>query len=274
MSYRSWCFTLNNWTEDEYNFIYEWRDDVTLLVVGKEIGAQGCPHLQAVVTFKRTFRLAGLKELLPRAHWEPCRDREASIKYCKKDDDYFEIVNDLQGKRTDIERAVETLRSSGLNAVATEHSNTFVKFHGGFRALADQLESGRLAGQKPEVHWYWGSTGSGKTRRVIEKECDLWISGDDLKWFDGYQGQEAALLDDFRDDMCKLQFLLRLLDRYPLRVQVKGGHTQWKPLRIYITSSKPPEQMYQKTGENIQQLIRRIDKVEVFAVQPDFVFVE
>lgn len=109
-----------------------------------------------------------------------------------------------------------------------------------------------------------------KTAVDIAKEsgCSYWISNDpDLKWFDGYQGQTYAIIDDFRRQGIKFSWVLRLLDRYPLLVQVKGGYTRWIPKFIIITCPVPPREAYQymdKDGElqdwdGIEQLLRRID---------------
>ena len=40
---------------------------------------------------------------------------------------------------------------------------------------------------------------------------------------DGYSGQETVVLDDFKDYAMPLVELQRLLDWYPLWVEVKGG---------------------------------------------------
>lgn len=68
--------------------------------------------------------------------------------------------------------------------------------------------------------------------------------------------------DDFRADTCELHVLLQILDRYPIDVPIKGGFTAWRPKRIYITSAFHPREVYKHVPEeNIQQLLRRIDKV-------------
>jgi len=56
------------------------------------------------------------------------------------------------------------------------------------------------------------------------------------------------------------------LDRYPMRVPVKGGFVNWVPENIYITSSNHPDSTYtdEKIQEDIQQLIRRIDIIQQF----------
>ena len=93
------------------------------------------------------------------------------------------------------------------------------------------------------------------------------IKSGSYRWFDGYDAHRFVIFDDFRDSQCEFSFLLRLLDRYPLRVEIKGGTRQWKPHTIVITSPMPPEETYQTMQQNdrydkIQQLIRRIDITE------------
>lgn len=68
---KTWIFTINNYTDDEVAFFRDRIDGVTRLVVSKEIGEAGTPHLQGYVTFKKAKRLSALKKIVPRAHWEP-----------------------------------------------------------------------------------------------------------------------------------------------------------------------------------------------------------
>ncbi len=100
----------------------------------------------------------------------------------------------------------------------------------------------------------------------IDSVGDTWWANGGLRWFDGYDGHECAILDDFRPEWCKLSFLLRILDRYPMAVEVKGGMRQWKPKTIYITCPKHPEECYLDAGEDIKQLIRRITTIKEFSV--------
>lgn len=259
MAVRAWVFTLNNWTEEEYAAIRAWT--VSKAVVGKETGEEGTPHLQGFVRFKRTYRLAALKKLLPRAHWEPAKTNDAE-NYCMKES-FEQWGESKQGHRTDIEEALSAFKEGGVKRVADEHPEAILRY--GSKWLMLQQLRAEPRKEPPEVFWIWGPTGTGKTAEVVEKEADLWISTVDLNWFDGYSGQEAALIDDFRGDMCKFRFLLRLLDRYPLKVPVKGGFTEWVPKRIYITSCKSPEECYSQDvfdkDEKVEQLLRRISSV-------------
>jgi len=47
------------------------------------------------------------------------------------------------------------------------------------------------------------------------------------QWWDGYEQQECVVFDDMRKDTFKFHELLRLFDRYPLRIQVKGGYREF-----------------------------------------------
>lgn len=78
------------------------------------------------------------------------------------------------------------------------------------------------------------------------------------QWFDGYEGQEAVLFDDYSGEM-PWTLLLRLLDRYPLRVPTKGGSVTWAAKRIYLTSNVPYQAWH--PGKLITALERRLHRV-------------
>lgn len=105
------------------------------------------------------------------------------------------------------------------------------------------------------------------TRGVNAERCDgvdnvWWHPGG--PWWPGYDGQDGAIIDDLRPEDWKLQALLRLLDRYPLRVPFKGGFRQFTSKFIWITCPRPPQECFLEAGEDIEQLLRRIDVVKEF----------
>lgn len=131
------------------------------------------------------------------------------------------------------------------------------------------------------VHWYWGETGTGKTRAAIDEakanyvqdeaqfRRGVWISHTSSEWFDGYCGQPAAILDDIRSASWNFGEMLRLLDRYPIDVPIKGGFRKWLPREIWITAPVTPRELYRnyQTGEpydGIEQLERRITDMREF----------
>lgn len=111
---------------------------------------------------------------------------------------------------------------------------------------------------------YWGRTGTGKTRAVVDNCNELWTypgSG----WFDGYNGEQCVLFDDFSGAEFKLPYLLKILDRYPMRVPIKGDFVPWVPHEIYITSNLDPLRWFPNAHEeHVNALFRRFTNVVEF----------
>lgn len=256
---KSWVFTLNNYTQHDCQML----DDLecSYIVYGKEVSpTTGTPHLQGFITFKRTYRLPQLKKIMPEAHWDIARSVDAQ-NYCLKDHNYKIRDNRVPSQRDDLQTVSSYIMSNHtIQETALQFPTTFIKFSSGIEKLYAHVKNNPRTKDTPPpmVVWLYGPTGIGKTRSVREEEPNLWISEDNLKWFTGYENQEAVLLDDFRPHFCSYSFLLRLLDRYSFDVQVKYGSRTWNPKRIYITSPTHPVEMYQNVSEDIQQLLRRI----------------
>lgn len=83
-------------------------------------------------------------------------------------------------------------------------------------------------------------------------------------WFDGYDGQSVLIIDDF-SGWIKYRFLLRLLDGYQVRLEVKGSHTWAAWTEVYITSNVPPEGWYERGAP--PELLRRLDEI-VYVAEP------
>lgn len=105
---KNWCFTLNNYTEEEVEHLSSLVDneECSYIIFGKEVGATGTPHLQGFIAFPKRVYLTDIKKRISNtAHFELARMVHESIEYCKKDGDVFEegVVPIGQGKRTDID---------------------------------------------------------------------------------------------------------------------------------------------------------------------------
>lgn len=111
MSHSSkWCFTLNNFTNDELSIINAFAegDSCKYLIYGKETGSNGTPHLQGYVHFTLPQRLSYLRnQISHRGHYEIARGSPLQASdYCKKDGDYTEhgTLPITQGKCSDIDK--------------------------------------------------------------------------------------------------------------------------------------------------------------------------
>lgn len=55
-------------------------------------------------------------------------------------------------------------------------------------------------------------------------------------WFDGYKPGQSIVIDEFRGGI-PYHFLLRLIDKFPMIVQIKGGCIHVNPPAVIITSN-------------------------------------
>lgn len=264
---KSWVFTVNNYTNDDEENLQKMgsSEDVSYLIYGREYGAQGTPHLQGSVTFRKAMRRAAVAKLIPRAYLAIAKNVHRAREYCRKEDpEPFEADNRRQGHRSELSEVVDTLREHGLHQVVRDHPETFIKFHGGITRLSTHLQRPRDPSKPPEVVWLYGSTGVGKSRYVHSLETELWVSMGTHRWWEGYQQQAAMLIDDMRCNYAPFNELLKILDRYPYRAECKGGSIHVNSDRIYITSQFPPHKVYNRENrqdEDIRQLYRRISRV-------------
>lgn len=260
------CFTLNNYDGTEIEKMKAWGQ-ISYCVVGHEVGAQGTPHLQGYMEFKQQVLLSTAKnKISSKFHIAERRGTPQQAKdYAIKDGNNVHEwgVMSQQGKRTDLMIACELITGgSRLKEVATQHPDTFVKFHKGLKALQTVLIEPR--NEVPEVIVYYGETGTGKSHTARLETEDPYVWGPEQeKWFDGYEGQKHVIFEEFRG---QLQFgqMLRLLDRYDCKVQYKGGMCEFAATKIIITSPVHPSQWYKCLGEEegkLDQLLRRITRV-------------
>lgn len=112
---RTWCFTWNNYTEDDVTNIDAWLDSTaTTYVVGKEVGENGTPHLQGCMKFPNGRSFNAIKKQWGKIHLEECKNWEASIRYCSK---VLKEGGDVLSKNIDL----STFQSAGTVAGRPEY---------------------------------------------------------------------------------------------------------------------------------------------------------
>lgn len=255
---RNCCFTINNYTREDIDKLCELESKLVYLIVGFEIGEQGTEHIQGYLELKSEMRFESLKKFMPRAHMEARKGKNTQASdYCKKEG-YFVTFGKLkiQGARKDLDRVRECSLEGGMREVTALYNAQQIKVAEKFLTYNEPARN-----FKPHVIWITGPTGSGKsmTARHIVGEEDVYTKSDVSKWFDGYDGHENVILDDFRGSWMAFSDFLTLIDRYERRVEFKGGSRQFLAKKIVITSIMRPENCYPGVGEDIQQLLRRID---------------
>ncbi|AAR83499.1 Rep-like protein [Canarypox virus] len=281
---RNFIFVLNNYEEEEYRKLTE--IDCVYMIIGKEIDNNGIPYLQGYIEFNNLKTLHGLKSINSRIYWEPrCVTQEQAINYCKKKGNYIEFgERKRQGRKKDINEDMDTDTDTCYKKGRKKIVNFNLKR--AYKILEDKGSMKEVIkikpsihvikaaekwvtwmdkerNEKPEVIWIFGESESGKTilaKQMSQGKKTYWKNKS--KWWNGYDKEEVCIIDDLRSrDMIFTQ-LLRLLDRYPYKVEFKGGSREFNSKIIIITSIKDPSRVYKNIEcETYQQIKRRIDRI-------------
>jgi len=143
-----------------------------------------------------------------------------------------------------------------MSQLSDEHVGSFLRYGRNIREY--RLVHAPVRQWVVDVRVLWGATGTGKTRTVYDSHeiADIYCHGGG-PWFDGYDQHSICLFDDFGGSCFPLPYLLKLLDRYPFRVPIKGGFVAWVPKIIYITSNMDPDTWYAGALPEHQRALRR-----------------
>lgn len=281
---REWVFTINNWTDVDTTNLY--KIEARYKCWAPEVGAKGTPHIQGYIVFRGAKTRSAVSKLIPRA-WVAARSPKSSPQnarnyivgpYSKNgkekpfNKDAVEVGTiPKQGERNDLKDFADAIKAGKRGRdISEDHLEVVAKYPRLEQRLINEDNFARACqqwrdGLAPEVHVYWGAPGTGKTRIAADKfgvENIFTLSfGDGCSgsiWWDGYQSQDIIVIDDYSGEF-NYRFLLRFLDRYPVRLQIKGGYTFRVATKIYITSNCRPEQWHRL--EPFEPLRRRITSI-------------
>lgn len=108
------------------------------------------------------------------------------------------------------------------------------------------------------IKYIFGKTGTGKSHMADSEAgtAAYWKDGGS-KWFHGYEGEENVVIDEYRSGFPYGVFL-QLLDKYPLKVEVKGGMPEFVAKKLWITSHFAPHELYGNIADK-SELYRRLE---------------
>jgi len=294
---RGWCFTDNKPEEGPLNFD---EDIIRFAVWQRERGGgTGHIHHQGYIYFHNATTAYGVKCMLrkPGVHIEIAKGSlQHNLNYCTKEDtrceeegsgpffigDYDQTDLDntrLAGKRGEGSKASSldewgerAKQRGGIEQIIDTRPGIFMRYYNGLNAIRNQSIKPRDWNVPPHVEVRYGPSGSGKTHSVYAQYGDSEIySKDETRWWNGYDGHKVILLDDFAGDSREIPptQLLKILDRYPIRVQTKGGYLQLSQSVLIITSSIHYHEWYQGSGDWIRQIQAFERRVTVWRTFPE-----
>lgn len=260
-------------------------EEIEYAVITQELHEDGNEHYHAVVIYKKKLNsrmnLFSIEENVcnVKTIGRTKRDLKDSIAYVKKDGNWKEYgtrpdVAALMDKKEKIEyireHTFQECAESGLFSISELSKVDWLK---------SRLKNPR-ENRERIVYWFYGPTGSGKTRKAWEIAKEHYtddeicvMTGNNREFKNGYHGNRCVIFDDFRNGDVRFNELLALCDRYPVNVNIKGSHCAWRADMIIFTCPFRPEEVFVRKNqwngevserEDLQQLLRRITEIREF----------
>ncbi len=263
--YRNFTITVNNPTEEDVTLL----DTVPCkyIVYGNEVGESGTPHKQGTIIFKSPKTLsAAIKSLPRRAHVEVCKDLFKSIEYCKKDGDIIErgVAPKTQGEKGAMEQdrwrnIIECAEEDRFEDIDPKDRVKHYRAIEYFRS--EGAKRRKLADTECQHLWYYGTTGTGKSRKAREENPAAYLKMCN-KWWDGYADEDCVIIEDFDKKHDVLAHHMKIWgDRYPFLAEIKGGARKIRPQQIIVTSNYHPKDIWMQSAD-LEPILRRFKTIE------------
>lgn len=221
----------------------------------------GYEHWQVAVAFTRTHRLAGVKRVFTRdTHAELSRSA-AVDDYVHKDDTAVANTRFQLGSRPTKRNSAKDWdaiwKSASSGDLGTIPADIRVRHYRSLRTIGGDYS--RCLPIERTCFVFWGISGTGKSRRAWEEAgMDAYPKDPRTKFWDGYTGEAHVVIDEFRGGI-DIAHLLRWLDRYPVRVEIKGSALPLVTTTFWITSNLDPMLWYPDVdGDTRNALMRRL----------------
>lgn len=235
-------------------------DGITWIRGQREIGGStGYEHWQVMVAFSSKKSLSGVKTVFgTECHAELSRS-ESAAEYVWKDESAVPDTRFEHGhrpfrrnSRTDWDSVWTMAQSGRIDDVSSEIR---VVHYRTLRQIASDYV--KPVGLLRTCYVFWGRTGTGKSRRAWDEAgMDAYSKDPRTKFWCGYQMELHVVIDEFRGGI-DIAHLLRWLDRYPVRVEVKGSSRPLVAEKIWITSNLEPKYWYPDCDEETKSALMR-----------------
>lgn len=277
MQGKYWMMTINNYTVQHEELMNKLLDNETFKVFQYEKGLEtGTPHIQGYVELAKKRKLTSLVSIYKGTHLEVRKGtQQQAIDYCTKLDTREKEGNKLgepmvnrSGLRVDLKNLRETIKTNTKTDFIQAYPMQYSRMHRSIDAMYESQYQNTVR-EPPKVMVIYGKAGTGKTRYVYDNHDQSQIykmvrsNSKGGAWFNGYDPDQhkVLLIDDFYG-WIQFSFMLQLLDRYPVKLETKGGMTNLLSTHIYITSNVHPNNWYNYTASKSKEaLFRRIHDI-------------
>lgn len=280
--FRNYWFTHNNYLNTNVEDTLECR----YIAYAHEVGEEGTPHLQGMVSFTNAVTYASVIKKMPGCSiGNLCGTVDQAIHYFdgrgKKDkttgimgppyepDRFTErgdrpVTNDDKGTAERLRwiRLKQLAKAGDMDTIDREFPReAFKDFN-----LINRIH--RASQPQPQYLdkvcgiWIYGKSGVGKSRLVINQFPDHYVKLRKI-WWDNYNNEETVVMDDVSPTNIHLvDYFKDWADFKPFRAEVKGGSLYIRPKRFIVTSQYHPNDMgFNK--EDLEAVLRRYQIIEL-----------
>lgn len=274
---RSFSIVINNYTEQEKQ-IFENLNYSYLCYALEHVDQPGMtPHIQGYIHNKTPIKLKTLKNKLERAHIEKAKKCPlANIRYCEKECNgtfWEKGIRPLSVQKDDnknnfkpldysniIEEGEKDCSKKTMDNLLAQRYFTGIKLQ--MKVNKEILED-KL--KKPEVIYYYGGSGTGKTYSALKFAVQNYgiENVSKISFANGFANcvnphAKCLVYDEFRPSQIDAATFLTLTDAYGIQLNIKHSFVFIRPKCLIITSIKHPDEIYK--DEINQQFKRRITK--------------
>ena len=291
---RKWLLTFNN--PDKYGFDHDniraalsTIKNLEYWCLCDEIGEKGTYHTHLFLYRRTSIRFIRLKKIFPTAHIDYCRGTaQENREYIRKGgkhegtdkeltnlpdtfEEFGECPQEEPGKRNDLNELYGLIRD-GLS------DYDILEMNPKYMLQLNKIERCRQVVREEEfknkfrkltVEYWFGDTGLGKTRTVMEHFGyeNVYRVTDYRYPFDGYRGQDVLVFEEFYNSI-RIQEMLTYLDGYPLDLPCRYANKTACYTKVYILSNVPFDEQYREifrdNRKTFDAFCRRISCIKEF----------
>lgn len=239
---RNWTLTINNPTESQVPTKLLSKH-MRCIAFAKEIApGTGTPHLQGFVCYTTLKSFKMIKKDFPMAHIEPMKGSiSQNMEYISKENEPV-VIGDLPMSQSQKGEAGKKVYDEAWTAAKTGHLDDIpaslrIRYYSTFNRIKKDYMHKPDALECLTNEWIHGPTGTGKSRRTRERFPNAYYKMAN-KWWDGYQGEDVVVIEDFDAIHDKLGYHLKIWADYGgFLAETKGGVTYIRPKKFVITSN-------------------------------------
>ncbi len=292
---RKWLLTINNpddkgYTHEKIKYIVGTFTSVVYWCMSDETGGKtNTFHTHIYIVFETPRRFSTLLKNFNGAHFDVAHgtsqenrdyvfkegkwlnDEKGETNHRDSHEEYGEIPQERQGKRTDLDLLYDMIKNGMSNyEILEENPRYMLQLEKIDRARKTYVEeSYRDKWRDVETTYIWGVTGSGKTRSVMDAYGyrNVYRVTDYTHPFDGYDGQDIVLFEEFRSSL-RIENMLKYLDGYPVELPSRYNNKVACFTKVFICTNIDLRHQYRDIQtdcpETWNAFLRRIQYVKTY----------